>query len=387
MTHNLPTQIFCDESGYTGNHLLNDDQPYFSYASHNLSIEESSKLINDAREKFSVNLSELKASRLLRTSNGKNLILYILERMKGRYKVTVYNKRLTLAGKFFEYIYEPVLQRNNRLFYDNNTHRFFAMCFYTLTQNTSSQNLMYEFEALMRNFDPNEAPTLFTKENWEKHHPCIQMILRFSYGYKKDIIDEIKRLENAEGISNWELDLSATAVFTHLAKWGEQHDIIEVFCDESKPLQSVAPMLDVMIGRPDRVYTKLFGKEHCITWNMSEKIRFVSSANNEAVQLADLIAGVACAVMKSHDNGTFKSDEIMNSYAKNIEGHSLESCILPDYGNIDLNRDDVVVNLLILEELADRAERGLDPLTGMKDFFENAHRSVTDLRSRGDMTF
>ena len=378
MTHNLPPQIFCDESGYTGNHLLNDDQPYFSYASHDLSIEESSTLINDAREKFSVTPSELKASRLLKRNNGKKLILHILESMKGRYKVTVHDKRFCLAGKFFEYIYDPVLQKNIILFYNNKTHFFVAMCFYKFAKDTPCQDLMGEFEALMRHLDPEKAPTLFTKANWEGFHPCIQMMLRFSCEYKKDIIDEISNLKNAG--QNWMLDISDTVLRTHLVKWGEQYDIIEVVCDESKPLLSMSTMLNKMIDRPDREYTELFDREHCITWNMSKKIQFVSSANNEAIQLADLIAGAACAVMKSRDNGILESDEIMNSYAKNIEDHYLEYCILPHDHYLDFEHDEVLVNGLILKELGKRAEKGLDPLMGMEDFLETARKKVPDLR-------
>jgi hypothetical protein len=36
----LPTLISCDESGYTGNNLLNEAQPFFTYASHDLSLED-----------------------------------------------------------------------------------------------------------------------------------------------------------------------------------------------------------------------------------------------------------------------------------------------------------------------------------------------------------
>ncbi len=35
----LPRLISCDEAGFTGNNMLNADQPYFSYASHDLQLD------------------------------------------------------------------------------------------------------------------------------------------------------------------------------------------------------------------------------------------------------------------------------------------------------------------------------------------------------------
>ena len=40
------------------------------------------------------------------------------------------NKRYALAGKFFEYIFEPVLAQKNRLFYERDFHKFVAMAVY-----------------------------------------------------------------------------------------------------------------------------------------------------------------------------------------------------------------------------------------------------------------
>lgn len=40
--------------------------------------------------------------------------------------------------------------------------------------------------------------------------------------------------------------------------------------------------------------------------------------------------------------------------------------ILPDFDIIDLAGDEAPVNMLVLEELADRADRGMDPLLGIR---------------------
>ncbi|PCJ04638.1 MAG: hypothetical protein COB16_17975 [Rhodobacteraceae bacterium] len=40
--------ISFDESGFTGPELLNEEQPYFVYASHGLTIEEADRRIRNA---------------------------------------------------------------------------------------------------------------------------------------------------------------------------------------------------------------------------------------------------------------------------------------------------------------------------------------------------
>ena len=82
-------------------------------------------------------MPELKSSKLLQSGRGRDLIRHVLDAMKGRYIATIYHKRFSLAAKLFEYLYEPVLQSNNILFYRHNLHRFVAMYFFILMREKS----------------------------------------------------------------------------------------------------------------------------------------------------------------------------------------------------------------------------------------------------------
>ena len=64
------TLISCDEAGFTGNNMLNPEQPHFTYASHDLSLEESENLLRVVRKKYHTQMPELKANKLLHTANG-----------------------------------------------------------------------------------------------------------------------------------------------------------------------------------------------------------------------------------------------------------------------------------------------------------------------------
>ena len=79
----LSRLISCDEAGFTGNRLLDREQPYFAYASVDLSTDEAVALIGDARRRMhGLQMPELKASKLLKTEAGRALILEVLRRLK-----------------------------------------------------------------------------------------------------------------------------------------------------------------------------------------------------------------------------------------------------------------------------------------------------------------
>ncbi len=99
--------------GLPGITLLNPEQRFFGYASHDLSLDEAEQLVRRVRAGHRIQMPELKAAKLLKTRRGRGIISDVLEAMDGRYVATVYDKKLSLAGKLFEYIYEPVLQANN----------------------------------------------------------------------------------------------------------------------------------------------------------------------------------------------------------------------------------------------------------------------------------
>lgn len=49
-------------------------------------------------------MEELKAAKLLKRPRGRAIIAEALERIEGRYIVTLYDKRLSLGAKFFKCI-------------------------------------------------------------------------------------------------------------------------------------------------------------------------------------------------------------------------------------------------------------------------------------------
>lgn len=363
----LPQRIYCDEAGFTGDRMLDAQQPMFTYASVAIDEAEAAELVAQIRRTHRVEAKELKGARLMRSRAGRAVVLDTFALMRGRYLVTAYDKKLSLACKFFEYVFEPVLARNNSLFYENDFHKFIATLVYTnfLFSEEAVVQIITQFERFMRSLDPQDAPILFDGQAGDSGiHESLADIARFIDGYR-DII-----LEESTHVGDWVLYLSISALWSHLAHWGEHFDILRVFCDDSKPLRDLAPTLDVMVNRPDRVSVKVWGKKRPLTFNMAAPVEFGSSLQNPGVQLADVASSSLMQALTRSD------EEWSQPFLQEIEPHVHEDCILPDPSYMDLRTPGCAVNALILCELGQRALEQRDPLHGMADWYAIGHAQV-----------
>ena len=70
--------IYFDESGFTGNNLLNLDQPAFVYTSVAIDPQNASRLHNELVSRFHLRGKELKGKNLVRYSRGQEAISWLL---------------------------------------------------------------------------------------------------------------------------------------------------------------------------------------------------------------------------------------------------------------------------------------------------------------------
>ena len=102
MSTPLPTTIYCDEAGYSGNNLFDKHQPHFVYSSVAVDPDEAEEVVKQTIRDFGLQLDELKGSKLVKTKRGKDAVTHILEKYASKSRVFVSEKRYALAAKFFE---------------------------------------------------------------------------------------------------------------------------------------------------------------------------------------------------------------------------------------------------------------------------------------------
>jgi len=223
----------------------------------------------------------------------------------------------------------------------------------------------------MRSRDPNDAPFLFdnprpplTDEGIEHPFECI---LRFAYGYRNiitaDNADLDKTLPNG---AQWTLDLSTSALWSHLNHWGSKGKLLSVRCDASKPLEANIKNFTGDERDPGIRRARENHSPERLGWKLLEPISFVDSRNHPAVQLADIVAGSLVALVSG--NPTPEGQLIWEMLSRHFHPHS----IMPDMDVVDPSNRGPAVNALILYDLAKRAERQGDPYEHLAEMYHQA---------------
>lgn len=359
----MAENIYFDESGFTGNNLLHPQQGIFSYASVHTDDDEAKSFVEYAIKKYGVQGGELKGKNLIKYNKGKNLISEILSVFKGRLKASVSNKKYALAGKFFEYIFEPALSDNNLLFYNLNFHKFVSNVLYMefVARGAGAEEIFEDFESLMRTGDFDRLTTLFSSTSHPDMSPILSSVKDFAILNQASVREELNGYAG-HGAGKWVLDLTNTALFSLLAEWGLVHDQVTAFCDSSKPLMEDQSLYDAMINREDRHFTEVAGFRSPLTFNLSGPLRLVNSKEVHGIQIADAVAAAFAYCTDSSNK-----DAHANEWRKQIEDVLIYGSVFPDMSFVDLDRLEVKRNALILMELLERSRDNINLVAGMPE--------------------
>lgn len=364
--------IYFDEAGFTGSNMLSSDQPAFVYASVAIDQPDASYILAEMITRFHLQGKELKGMNLVGHRRGQQAISWLLNKCKGISCIAVSNKKFALAGKFFEYIFEPVLAPNNSIFYALEFHLFIANLLYVLfeSKDEHAEDIMNAFQTLMRTQDPSGLEQLLAPIDARiKLGNPLGQILTFVVCHKNQIVEEIKRLSEIDGLKNWVLELTTTSLFWLLSFWGERFDSIEVYCDKSKPLEINRELFDALIGRQDRIYMKLGKKpEVLLTYNLARPVILVDSIQSPGVQIADILASSIAYGFKN------PNDSLSKEWLSLADSMFSSTCILPDLKALDLHEREPFINALVLQELVDRTLKGRSLLVDWDKFLLTAER-------------
>jgi len=358
--------LHFDESGFTGNNLLHKQQKIFCYASVECPHQEAKDFVEHIIKKHRIQNGEIKGGKLLKGVKGKRAVDEIIQHFKGRFKISVSDKKYALACKFFEYIFEPAIQSVSSIFYNINFHRFISnMLHVELTvRGAMAEEIFEDFEKLMRTGDFDGLKALFSESKNEGISPILEQICDFAIHNKESVIEELDGYAG-NGAGKWVLDLTNTALFSLLAEWGQEYDQLTAYCDQSKPLSEDQELFNVMINREDKKYSHISGTDFPITFNLKEPLKLVDSRVVHGVQLADAIAG---AFAYTCDNKN--QDEYAEKWRGMIEEHVIFGSVFQDYDHLDLSKLEVQRNAVLLQELTERSKNGHSLTEGIGEYIQ-----------------
>lgn len=352
--------IYCDESGFTGNNMSNEDQPHFSYVGINISEEYAAEKIINFTKKHNIRQEEIKGQSLLSKSNRyKEAVGELFIELLEKTKITVSLKKYSLACSFFEYIFEPLIAEKNSLFYESGFHQYIANTIYwnSYGNNKTANDMLLEFEKFMRNKE-NNVLSLFDKKSTVSFD--ISHIIEFASIHRDKIIEEFQGLGASQ---KWILDNSMTLLYHVLCEWTVDIGELTVVCDESKPLKAIADTFEAFVNRKDQFWREMNGKKYPSIPHLSKNISFENSKNNPGLQLADIMASTTTYIL-NHRNTCSYAQNWIDSLLPHIS-----LAIVPDLEYFSISNADLWRNVLILEELIRRSRANKDLLYGIEKEF------------------
>ena len=361
-------QIYCDESGFTGNRLLDADQPIFTFASVASNEEEAQFIVEKIIKDYGIQNGEIKSGNLVKNPKGLRALDEILEILDGRYKICICDKKYTIAGKFFEYIFEPSLAQKNSIFYGINFHRFITDYLHLklVTQDKSAEVIFEEFYTVMK--QGVDTPTEFLFHIVSNQQDLVlDQIQKFAHYNKDSFLYEMDGYLG-EGSGKWILDITTTCLFSSLGKWGQKIDILDVYCDSSKPLNANQEIFNSMVGRTERksqIYEQL-NLEQPLTFNLKQPIQMVDSKSFYGIQLADAIAG---SFNYAYKNIKDKQNTFALKWMNKIfqDESVLVTYLGGDYGYANIENASAMLNWLTLNHIVQKCDKGLPILDNISN--------------------
>lgn len=367
----MPNTVFCDDAGFTGDHLTNRDQPYFAYAAVAIEPDQATSLLAELRSIFPIGPGEPKGRLLYKREFAPQLIERLAAMIGSRTSIALNHKLYSLAAKFFEYVYEPMIAPISSFFYERGTHLYVATALwaYLDSQHPTAIEVGQRFERIMRK--RAGEPTLAFDHDPSAVHgdEAIEPIVRFAAAARDQATAELAALADEEGRIKFVLDLSLSSAKSVLATLGERLGELDVVMDASKPLEKFAEFFNGFVGCAETVHMELRGRTVPMTFRLHRPLRFSDSAREPGLQIADILASFTA--LAARDRSTPRGAAILAHCLPLLDGDS----VFPDFEAIDLSRKEAIMNMALVSELADRAEDGRPILDGIIDY----HRMMSQL--------
>ena len=290
-------KIYCDESGFTGDDLLETNQPYFVYSAVSLTDEILDEIVNYVYNNYNIQNGEIKGKNLVNNKNGQNVVKYIFENYSQYARLVYHDKKYALAGKIVEYAVEPYLKSNFQ-FYQSKLHIYLASGFYLAfhINDYSAEALFEDFLALVRKKKTYEETIFYSSE---KENDFLKWLFDIVSHSPEIMLNEIQHQdENPQ--TKWILDLTLTSLFGLLTEWSKNGEELEVICDDSKVFKnsSIIKSYNSMGLKNSRA--EFLGTT--IGFNLKRDIVNSDSKSTIGLQIADLFSSTIFYCLKNMDS-------------------------------------------------------------------------------------
>ncbi len=291
--------IGFDESGNTGEDLLNADQPIYVLASVRLGADDLDNLLPAGKTEH-----HFKHDR--RNPAGRAKIVEILTSpllTPDTVKATVMHKPFFVTGKMVDLLIEPVMARAGIDFYRNGAHLATTNLLHAVWPVFSPDG----FDALQAAFV--DLCRSRSRTALDAFYEALERLEPDCEGQPDWVFDALRASETIGGaeiigqtrdVLPSHLDPAATSLTALLQEWALQMDSIEVHHDESKEIRRSQEALEPFWNETAAPITLNVWNGATISYPAPvADLRFVESQGSPLVQVADIVAGALAAVCRS----------------------------------------------------------------------------------------
>lgn len=286
--------VSMDESGNSGQNLLDEVQPIFTLASVSLPTAAAQQLIYDTGGPGAA--GELKFSDLRVEPNGREQIIRILESdvlTPETSRVLVCHKPYMVTAKMVDILVEPAFYARGMNFYEDDGALRWPTSMHELSAEKLGQDLWdgmrREFIAHIRrprSHPPDRFIALVGQALDRTDDPRLELLLTAM------LEQAPAQLRASEGVSD-PLDPALPGLIEQLHAWGHRFDAFEVDHDHAAVIERNVDAI-MRLTEPDAEPPTTPSGDPLIQYPLKvTAIRTVDSRDSPGVQLADIVAGAS----------------------------------------------------------------------------------------------
>ena len=319
-------RVYFDESGNTGQNLLDESDPIFVLAACSFAssqVQEAFKPLQDFKG------PELKFSRLRKTTGGQQAVLAFLNSAclnSGTAAAVVFHKPYMVVTKYCDLVLEPSMRMAGVDFYAHGLNLATANLLTTRMPVSLNPITWFEFLALFVRVVRERSPILFNQ--WRTSAELIHSHLEYAQPELAGYVAPILLVRNADEFLRTliadELDPLVPAYHVMAEHWGKSigthYDLV---ADESKVLAKERGNLLRMSDSRLRHVIVGYDRRKIELPLMVANIIAVDSTTEQQVQFADILGGAIASAAKARlraplQNGTFGRKIFETCFSKGL---------------------------------------------------------------------
>lgn len=283
------TKIYIDESGNTGQDLLNQDQKVFILSSNNFNESE----INELKALF-IDCNELHFVDLKKSEKGRKAIIEFLNHRlitENNIISVVAHKEIMVAGQIVDQLIEPVL-------FDN------EIDIYKYGENIAATNFIFHFgnffwdKELYKQMLTTFIKMIRSKEknDIDNFYQVVQKLYDSELTQEKALVNLILLSKEQiqyvlENVNKFTIDVTLSSFFVLCDLWFKKtHLKLDIIQDNSKQIESQNEFIEFSKNIDIKPTEIGFGSRKLVFPTQINSLELVDSKEFSGVQISDLIA-------------------------------------------------------------------------------------------------